>query len=126
MNAKRKKTLLLVEDEILIAMAQQNFLEQYGYKVLTVQTGEKAVSLFLENDTIDLVLMDIDLGPGMDGTQAAELILTQHKVPILFLSSNTEPEIVEKTEKITSLWICSEGLEHHRARRFHQNGIQAV
>ena len=138
---KKKHTLLLVEDEALIAMAQKMYLEQYGYKVLTTNTGEKAievlkqdnqleltflpeskkvplekfgysvitansaekaVELFEKHDEIDLVLMDIDLGKGMDGTQAAGIILAHREIPILFLSSHTEPEVVEKTEKITS------------------------
>jgi len=46
--------------------------------------------------------MDIDLGPGIDGTQAAERILEHKDIPVVFLSSHTEPEVVEKTEKITS------------------------
>ncbi len=46
--------------------------------------------------------MDINLGDGIDGTEAAELILSEFDVPILFVSSHSEREIVEKTEKITS------------------------
>ena len=46
--------------------------------------------------------MDIDLGKGIDGTQAAETIQKDFDIPIVFLSSHMEPEIVEKTEKITS------------------------
>ena len=38
----------------------------------------------------------------MDGTQAAREILKEKDIPVVFLSSHTEPEIVEKTEKITS------------------------
>jgi DNA-binding NarL/FixJ family response regulator len=38
----------------------------------------------------------------MSGTEAAEKILSMCDIPILFLSSHTEPEIVEKTEGITS------------------------
>ncbi|HEY1406640.1 MAG TPA: PAS domain S-box protein, partial [Spirochaetota bacterium] len=52
--------------------------------------------------SIELILMDIDLGRGMDGPQAAALILAQRDIPIVFLSSHIEPEIVQKTEKITS------------------------
>ncbi len=141
MGGKSQKTLLLVEDEMLIAMSQKMFLEKYGYKVLTINTGEKAVEylkddsgieleiipdskkaplekfgyrvitaasaekaieIFGKHDEIELVLMDIDLGSGMDGTQAAEIILRHRDIPILFLSSHIEPDIVEKTEKITS------------------------
>lgn len=46
--------------------------------------------------------MDIDLGSGIDGTQTAALILAERDIPIVFLSSHTAPEVVEKTEKITS------------------------
>lgn len=142
MRDENQKLILLVEDELLIAMVQKKFLEQYGYKVITIDTGEKAIQIlkkdedvaqlvmlpdskkvplenfgykvilantadqavnaFKENDSIDLVLMDIDLGKGIDGTQTAEIILKHRDIPIVFLSSHMEPEVVEKTEKITS------------------------
>ena len=141
MSTEKKKCILLVEDEAIIAMSQKIFLEKYGYKVLTINTGEKAVGIFKkenelelviipesiktplekigytvliapnankaidiinENNDIDLVLMDIDLGKGIDGTQAAEEIQKIRDIPIVFLSSHTEPDIVKKTESITS------------------------
>ncbi len=46
--------------------------------------------------------MDVDLGTGWDGTETAERILAVQELPIVFLSSHTEPDIVEKTERITS------------------------
>ncbi|HAK45781.1 MAG TPA: hypothetical protein DCO79_07680, partial [Spirochaeta sp.] len=101
MNAD-KKTLLLVEDEALIVLSKKMELEKYGYIVLAVSTGEAAVALSKENDQIELILMDIDLGPGIDGTEAAEQILNDRNIPVVFMSSHTEPEIVEKTERITS------------------------
>jgi len=98
-----KKRVLLVEDDAIIAMGQQAELNQYGYSVLTAYSGEQAVAEYRRNAAgIDLVLMDIDLGSGMDGTQAAQQILDEHEVPVVFLSNHTEPEIVEKTERITS------------------------
>ena len=101
--AFERKTLLLVEDETLIALNTKSELEQYGYSVFYITTAEKAIETVVNEKTeIDLILMDIDLGSGMDGTQAAEEILQRKDIPIVFLSSHTEPEIVEKTEKITS------------------------
>jgi DNA-binding NarL/FixJ family response regulator len=38
----------------------------------------------------------------MDGTEAAQEILQKRKLPLVFLSSHTEREVVEKTEGITS------------------------
>jgi len=103
MKTEDKMSLLLVEDEVIIAMSEKMELEQYGYSVHCVTSGEKAVEAVLENIIkIDLILIDIDLGSGIDGTQTAEKILTIKDIPVVFLSSHTEPEIVEKTERLTS------------------------
>ena len=101
MYSSRNK-ILLVEDEVLLAMNEKMQLQQYGYTVKTVNTGEKAVEAVQTLSDIDLILMDINLGKGIDGTRAAEIILEERDIPIVFLSSHTDPEVVEKTEKITS------------------------
>lgn len=96
------KTILLVEDEALIALNEKMTLERHEYVVLTATSGEKAVELSKREEQIELVLMDINLGRGMDGTEAARAILAERDLPIVFLSSHTEPQIVEKTEAISS------------------------
>jgi PAS domain S-box-containing protein len=102
MNSGYRKTLLLVEDEALIAMEEQRVLEEYGYRIITALSGEEAVGITASHPEIQLILMDINLGKGMDGTEAAREILKTRDIPVVFLSSHTEPEVVGKTEKITS------------------------
>ena len=97
-----KKKILLVEDEAILAMSTAHVIENHGYEVVKAYKGEKAIEMVGEDPDIDLILMDIDLGAGIDGTETAQKILEQHDLPIAFLSSHTEPEIVEKTEGITS------------------------
>ena len=98
-----KKSILLVEDESIIALTEKVQLEKYGYSVHIVKNGEEAVKAIVEaNYHIDLVLMDFDLGGGIDGAQTAKTILEHKDIPIIFLSAHSEPEVVEKTEKITS------------------------
>lgn len=96
------RTILLVEDEAVIALAEQENLRRSGYEVVHVRTAEQAVSAMDADPAIDLVLMDIDLGKGMDGTEAARVIVQRHDIPVVFLSSHTEKPLVEKTEEITS------------------------
>ncbi|WP_167883519.1 PAS domain S-box protein [Leptospira ognonensis] len=96
------KTILYVEDEALIAMLTKRQLQQEGYEVIHVFSGEEAIETMQKGPAIDLILMDIDLGTGMDGTVAAEQILADSDIPLLFLSSHTEKEVVEKTESITN------------------------
>ncbi|MDA3940326.1 MAG: response regulator [Spirochaetia bacterium] len=92
-----------MEDEVILAMSAKMSLEKYGYSVITIITGNKAIEAVKSTPGIDLILMDIDLGKGIDGTQAAEMILKDHDIPVIFVSSHTEPQNVEKTEKITSM-----------------------
>ena len=97
------KSILLVEDEALIAMSEASMLRKAGYKVTVAHSGEQAIDIVQAGpQAINLILMDINMEPGMDGTQAAQEILKTHNIPIIFLSSHTEPEVVAKTEKITS------------------------
>ncbi len=102
MSNLNQKTILLVDDEMIIAMAGKKSLENHGYNVIIADSGESAFDLFIKNSDIDLILLDIDLGRGIDGPQTATEILRMREIPIVFLSSHTEPDIVEKTEKITS------------------------
>jgi len=102
MDCESKK-LLLVDDEPVSSMALSKLLLNKGYSVLTSSNGETALQIIHEKkDEIKLILMDIDLGDGIDGTLTAREILKDYDIPIIFLSSHTEKEIVEKTENITS------------------------
>lgn len=103
MGETRRKLILIVEDETIIALNERKILEKYGYEVMTAPSGETALEAIQAEDSgIDLVLMDINLGKGIDGTEAAIRILAERDLPLIFLSSHMEREIVEKTEGITS------------------------
>lgn len=142
MNEEMKR-ILLVEDEPVIAMLETRQLTKEGYIVTHVSSGEKAVDLMNSgNDIFDIILIDIDLGHGMDGTDAASSILKSHEIPVIFLSSHTEKEIVDKTEKITSYGyvVKNSGIrvldasikmacrlfEAHRELKFQKQNIQEV
>jgi len=104
-----QKTILLVEDEFVIARVTAKVIQSFGFNVIIANTGEEALDIFKKSNAIDLILMDIDLGDGIDGTEVAAIILKDIDIPIVFLSSHTESEIVEKTEKITSYGYVVKG-----------------
>ena len=93
--------ILLVEDEALISMTETLFLKSKGYTVIPASTGDKALKYIRENDDIDLVLMDIELGKGISGAETAEKILAVKDLPIVFLTSYNEQGIVEQVNSIT-------------------------
>jgi PAS domain S-box-containing protein len=95
--------ILLVEDESIIAMDTCFMLRERGYSVEHVLTGEAALErIGSDPGSVDLILMDINLGKGMSGPEAAREILASREIPVVFLSSHTEPAIVESTEAVSS------------------------
>lgn len=97
------KKILLVEDDFIIGLNQKNQLVSKGYDVTMLHSPDDVLkSIFTTKDQYDLILMDIDLGSNMDGTELASEILKQIHIPIVFLSSHIEEDIVRKTEEITS------------------------
>jgi PAS domain S-box-containing protein len=90
-----------VEDEAVIAMAEERTLGEHGFRVTTTVSGEAALEEVANNRDIDLVLMDIDLGDQPDGTVVAEEILRLRELPVVFLTSHSEKEMVERVRKVT-------------------------
>ena len=101
MNEQTQKTILFVEDQSTTAIIVKQQLHRFGYHVIVATTGEQAIEIGTGEPGIDLILMDIILGHGMDGTEAAIQILSKRNVPIVFLSSHTERETVDKVRGIT-------------------------
>ncbi len=101
MEIERSKKLLLVEDEAVIALVTARMLRRSGYDVITVNNGRNAVEAAMADTSIDLILMDIDLGPGINGPETARQILQEKNLPIVFLTSHSEQKIVEMVREIT-------------------------
>lgn len=87
-----------MEDEAIIALAESRLFAGSGYSVTTARSGEEAVALVLAREqAFDLVLMDIDLGRGIDGGQAARRVREAGGPPVVFLSSHSEETAISKT-----------------------------
>ena len=54
MNGEEQKTILLVEDDFIIASAEIRSLKQFGYKVLFASSGEEAVRVTRPPKTVHL------------------------------------------------------------------------
>jgi len=102
LEPKNPPTILLVEDQAVMALMETKKLEEYGYQVIHCSTGEEALEEVRSNTNIQVILMDVDLGVGMDGIETAQIILQEKDIPLLFLSGYTNRAIVERTEKVTS------------------------
>lgn len=92
--------ILLVEDEAVSALDMRRRLRSLGYgEPVLAASGEMAVET-ARNEKPDLVLMDIVLGEGMDGIDAASRILALHAVPVIYMTAHEDPETLQRA-KIT-------------------------
>ncbi len=80
--------LLLVEDEDAIGSLVSAYLEQTGYRVAWVRSGEEALAS-LDELSPSLVILDIGL-PGQDGFDVCRGIRARSSVPILMLTARDE------------------------------------
>jgi CheY-like chemotaxis protein len=90
-----KETIMVVEDEGLIAYHLKEVLEKNNYRVpSTVATGEAAVKAAYDHNP-DLVLMDINLAGEMNGIDAAQRIRDDFNIPVIFLTAYGDDQILE-------------------------------
>ena len=72
-NLKGTASILVVDDERVQRDICSTILIKLGYKVYTVNSGEEAVT-FLEKKSVDLLVLDMLMDPGMNGKQTYEAV----------------------------------------------------
>ena len=90
-NGRQGMKVLLAEDNAVNRTLATRLLQKHGHTVVVVENGRQAVEA-LERETIDLVLMDVQM-PEMDGLEATAAIREKEKktgthVPIIALTAH--------------------------------------
>lgn len=83
-------TILIVEDEMIIAANISLQLTNLGYAVTGIIPRGEEVLGHINQNLPDIILMDINLKGDLDGIEIASLIQKSYKIPILFLTANTD------------------------------------
>jgi two-component system cell cycle sensor histidine kinase/response regulator CckA len=90
--------ILIVEDEKIIAKGIEKRLRGMGYAVAGLaSTGEEAIQNATELHP-DLVLMDIHLGAGMDGVEAADVIRSRLNLPVVYLTAHSDDATLQRAK----------------------------
>ena len=93
---KKPLKVLIVEDERLTAKSLMYDINDLDAEALgPVARGEDAVVVALREHP-DLILMDIRLAGGLDGIEAAEKILIEKKIPIVFMTGYATDYVKER------------------------------
>ena len=86
--SKNEITVLLVEDEVTLAMIIKDTLEESGFTIHTAGDGEEGLHLFFELRP-DVLVADVMM-PKMDGFEMVRRIRqTDKQTPVLFLTARS-------------------------------------
>jgi len=91
--------ILIVEDEMILAMGLKMKLEDFGYLVTDLAPSGLQAIESVEKEQPDLILMDIVLKGDMDGIDTAKSIVKLYDIPIIFLTAYADDEILERAKK---------------------------
>jgi len=92
--------ILIVEDEGIVAMDLAAGLQMDGYHIAGIaDNAESAITIFKE-ETVDIVLMDINIIGETDGVDTAVALLKIRYVPIIFLTAFTDSKTIDRVKQI--------------------------
>ena len=94
--------IMIVEDEVITAMALKQSLENQGYEVCPLITSGKEAIDTAVSEKPDIVLMDINILGEMDGIETAKAIVSLFGIPTVFMTGYDENDVREKIKHVTS------------------------
>ncbi|MNR97851.1 putative transcriptional regulatory protein pdtaR [compost metagenome] len=97
--------VLIVEDEMLLAMDLEDMLLDAGYEVVGQASHmQQAITLAEQNDgAIDVAIMDINLARGTNGVETAAALRERWNIPSLFVSGNLDERTREAALPLSPL-----------------------
>lgn len=90
--------IMIVEDERVVALDLKISLETLGYDVVGIASEAQRAVDDVARLQPDLVLMDIHLDGGSDGTEAAAQIRERWRLPVVFLTAYADEETLSRAE----------------------------
>ncbi|MBV9591486.1 MAG: response regulator, partial [Hyphomicrobiales bacterium] len=92
----RRATILVVEDDPLIAMSTADMLEDLGHTVVEASSGKKALEILEGGQAVDMMMTDHAM-PGMTGVELAKLVRRTHPtMPVLLVTGYADLPAAQK------------------------------
>ncbi len=94
----RKATILIVENNAIMAKDLQMMLSLLGHTVAGPFGSREEAVAFLEKNQVDLVLMDIELSDTINSDTAAEKIFRTSDIPVVFLTGYSHDLLLQQAK----------------------------
>ncbi|MBL1142605.1 MAG: response regulator [Proteobacteria bacterium] len=90
--------ILIVDDDRTTVSVMQLYLENFGFVVTGIAcSGAQAIE---KTKTLvpDLILMDVNLGAGLDGIDTAEIIIKNFHIPVIYVTSHNDEKTLGRAQ----------------------------
>lgn len=98
--AAAQPSILVVEDEAIVALDLESSLSSLGYRIAGVASSRREALEIAEKTAPDLVVMDIKLDGEFDGIAAAHEIRSRWHVPVVFLTAYVSDETLARARAV--------------------------
>ena len=103
--------VMIVEDEVIVALATEKMLTKLGFVVCgNVTSGEEALET-IGGECPDVVIMDIRLDGKLDGIETTHLIKKLWDIPVIFVSAFSDDSTRERADATNPLAFISKPLD---------------
>ena len=124
MMSGNSKSILIVEDEMVLAMSMESVVLTMGYRVSGIAiSGEEAIKL-VEEDRPSLVLMDITLEGGMDGIEAASQIIERFNIPVIFVTGYSDEITLKRLDAVKHCGALQKPADEYTLKMSVENALK--
>ena len=102
--------ILIVEDDKTTATVLQLYLSNMGYDIVNIATTSRDAIEMAKHHRPDLVLMDIYLGNGLNGVDAAEIITKHYHTAVVFVTSYADATTLERAKFVEPMGYINKPL----------------
>ena len=110
---KENIKILIVEDEILIALDIKYTVENLGFYTIGILSSGEEVIKKIPHLKPDFILMDIKLSGKMDGVYAAEKIYSQYHIPSIYISAYDGEKIYQQVRQKNQFYFINKPFSEH-------------
>lgn len=108
--------VLIIEDNFIIQMFLESIIMDMGHEVAhTVDNSEDAL-VFIENNSPNLILLDIGISGERDGIETSQIIYDKYKIPVVFITGNSDESTLQRARKTNPVHIIHKPIDDYKLK----------
>lgn len=121
-----KKTVMIVEDDLILNLLYESYLERLGYSAEGELVYGKTAIEVARRTSPNLILMDISLEGEMDGIDAMREIRTFSDTPVIYITGNSDPYHVDRAKETGYLEYLVKPIEFNDLKQAIERNIDKI